>query len=346
VIDAILASLAFPQMFDRRGNIEAPHRQTCQWILDCDKYKQWRSQSSGLLWIKGNPGAGKSTLMSFLYGHICDKRSGDKIYLDFFFSARGSELQRTPLGMLRSLLNQILGQDSSVRHLVEGIYNEKYAAFGRGHHDWHWQRRELEVLLADTILESAQTQPVEIFIDAIDEAGDQSARDMARYFHNINDRSTKSSAVVKICISCRHYPVVSQIPGIEIHVEDHNSDDISSFIRDRLRMDAQYNSDTAAFDLFVEDLVLKARDVFQWASLAVSMVEKLVSDGGSLAAIQRELQQVPQELSDVYRYILNDVINERYRVRSLHLFQWVCLAKRPLSMMEIQDALAAQDRVA
>lgn len=102
----VLRSLAFPQMLDRRDNIEPCHTRTCQWILELEKYKSWRSQSCGLLWIKGKPGAGKSTLMAFLHDRLKTLRDESQgIRLDFFFTARGTELQRTPLGMFRSLLN-------------------------------------------------------------------------------------------------------------------------------------------------------------------------------------------------------------------------------------------------
>jgi pantothenate kinase-related protein Tda10 len=57
----ILRSLAFPQMLDRRDNVELCHTNTCQWILDLAKYQSWRRESPGLLWIKGKPGSGKFT---------------------------------------------------------------------------------------------------------------------------------------------------------------------------------------------------------------------------------------------------------------------------------------------
>ncbi|KAK5075728.1 hypothetical protein LTR70_010043 [Exophiala xenobiotica] len=213
--DDILASFAFPQMFDRRNNVEQPHVNTRQWILDLEEYKCWKTQPRGLLWIKGKPGSGKSTLMSFLYHRLREQRRMEGgIHLDFFFSARGTDMQRTPLGMLRSLLNQVFGQDASIRPPVRELYREKCAAFGRGKRSWEWQRRELEPLLAQAIVTSAQQQQVTVFIDALDEAGEDLARETARYFHHINDRVASTSAAAKICISCRHYPIPSTIRGV------------------------------------------------------------------------------------------------------------------------------------
>ncbi|KAJ5280461.1 hypothetical protein N7478_005833 [Penicillium angulare] len=46
---AVLTSLAFPEMLDRRENIESWHINTCQWILELDEYKSWKRQLRGLL---------------------------------------------------------------------------------------------------------------------------------------------------------------------------------------------------------------------------------------------------------------------------------------------------------
>src|SRR4051794_20781126 len=106
-------------MLDRRSNVEEPHPNTCMWILELDEYKNWAAQSSGLLWIKGKPGAGKSTLMNFLYSRVKEQwRTENGICLEFFFSARGVGLQQTQLGMLRSLLNQLFNQDKNIRSRI------------------------------------------------------------------------------------------------------------------------------------------------------------------------------------------------------------------------------------
>lgn len=216
-------------MSDRRNNVEQPHVNICRWILDLNEYQCWKAQPRGLLWIKGKPGAGKSRLMSFLYHRLREQRRTEHgVHLDFSFSTRGTDMQRTPLGMLRSLLNQIFCHDASIRPPVRELYTEKCTAFGRGERSWEWQRRELEALLAQAILTSAQQQQVTVFIDALDEAGEESARDTARYFHHINDRVASASAAAKSCISCRQYPIPSTVRGAEVWVEKHNGRAVSA----------------------------------------------------------------------------------------------------------------------
>jgi ankyrin repeat domain-containing protein 50 len=147
--------------------------------------------------------------MNFLYSRIkkhCRTENG--ICLEFFFSARGVEMQQSPLGMLRSLLNQLFNQDKNIRPRVREAFTEKCNAFGSHQHNWEWQPPELKILLSNAIITSAEQRPVTIFVDALDEAGEQSAVKVATYFHELHDRINSALTTAKICISCRHYPII------------------------------------------------------------------------------------------------------------------------------------------
>lgn len=214
--------------------MDRAHHGTCQWIYNLTEYQNWCSQGSGLLWIKGNPGVGKSTIMSQLYDNLYTQRDPrHAIYLDFFFSARGAELQHTSLGMFRSLLNQIFDQNEDIRGAVRNSYRDKMHRFGgkqlQVEQSWQWQQRELEDLLTRALTESATCKSVVLFVDALDEAG-QAACSLAKYFHQINDHAREHSLPIKICISCRHYPISSTSPGAEIHAEEHNRGDMRNFV--------------------------------------------------------------------------------------------------------------------
>jgi len=68
--------------------------------------------------------------MSFSNHQLREQRRTEHgIHPDLLFSARATDMQRTPLGMLRLLLNQLLSQYSSIRLLVRELYKEKCAAF-------------------------------------------------------------------------------------------------------------------------------------------------------------------------------------------------------------------------
>jgi hypothetical protein len=332
-------------MLSRRDNIEPRHSNTCQWILRLEEYLSWISQPRGLLWIKGKPGAGKSTLMAFLHSELRESPDRNQgIRLDFFFTARGTVMQRTPLGMLRSLLNQIFYWDVRVRPQVRETYVQRCAQFGNRERKWEWPHRLLEDMLADAILVSATHKQVFVFVDALDEAGAESAQQLAGYFHKLSERAERNMALVKTCISCRHYLIVNQ-RGLEITVEDHNDEDIAAYIKDSLIAVSLAGDilQSIAWKNLLFELTWRAHRVFQWAHIIMPLVSRKLLDGDSPETIRLWLPKVPADLEDMYKYILYHVIEEDNRMQSFLFFQWVCFAERPLTVTEMRYALAADN---
>ncbi|KAL4874921.1 ankyrin repeat-containing domain protein [Aspergillus karnatakaensis] len=316
----VLASLSFPEMLDRRNDIQAAHPTTCEWIFDLEKYNDWINAERGLLWIKGKPGAGKSTLMAVLYQKLKETNAIPGTFLEFFFSARGVELQHTPLGMLRSLMCQLYLRDESVRPALERPYGENCSIFGSSSlrlnkHNWCWQLRELEGLFQKSVISSAKRQPVIVFVDALDEAGMASASELVQYFHQIKSLLTDENAPGKICISCRHYPVMGNDLRREICVEHHNRRDIAVYTNDCLRYDELWPYDE--WRALQHELLKASKGVFQWVRLVVP----------------------------IYEFIITNVIDRKYRRETHALFQWVCLAEQPMTLRELRHAMAAGDEI-
>lgn len=128
------------------------------------------------------------------------------------------------------------------------FYKNKCDAFGGLKAAWTWQQAELEDLLRQCItIADAGRKPITIYVDALDKAGQEYAPRTAQYFHEITEEVTTLKVQAKICISCRHYPVLSSVPKYEICVEDHNSHDIAALARDRL--DSQRFEDISRSDM-------------------------------------------------------------------------------------------------
>ncbi|KAI9838290.1 MAG: hypothetical protein M1819_005558 [Sarea resinae] len=325
-----------PPLLDEEG--------TCEWLLRNENYTEWISRERELLWVMGVPGSGKSTIMEYLYQHLQKLPVTEHdLRLDFFFHRRGTGLQKTMIGMLRSLLYQLYKEDSSVREPILNAFRERQL-FGEAGKTWQWQISKLEELLSNAVISAASSRPLLIFVDALDEAGEDGAREVVSFFHRLNDRLARSNGTVKICISCRHYPVVATVPGLHVCVEDHNSKDILSFVREKLGTNIQVGTlSTESLQILEKHIVDKASPVFQWASLVLPLVSQKANDGESFEDIMAMLAEVPKGLDEVYEHILTSVIKPQHRVKSLHLMQWICLAERPLSPTELRHAIACDD---
>lgn len=324
-------------MFDRRESIRKPHGSTCQWIFDRPEYREWLNEPCALLWIKGDPGSGKSTLMSHVFKSLRLAKAADPgaLHLSHFFSARGHELEHTPAGMLRYLLNQIFVKVPEARPPIRDFYLDKKRSFGLQTAVPPWQQQELEDLCHDAILTCSQFLETVILVDALDEAGEQSARSIAKYFHAIHRQVKSQSGWLRLCLSCRHYPVPANIGGLEIAVELNNGNDVKKFIRDSFESLSKDEEGRRQIDALVQ----KAAGNFQWADLIVPLVEKLWLDGAKWNDITRWIREIPKQLTDVYTHIIQNVIDERHRLSSFLLLMSVCIAERPLTVGEISDLI-------
>src|SRR5271155_1763148 len=143
-----LKSLAFPEMRLRENEIKDEASATCAWLLRHSSYSTWLGQHQGVLWIKGNPGAGKSTLLKYalreLNRELKQQPSPKKLVVaSFFFHGRGAPIQKTPLGLFRSLLHQILSQIPD--WLSE--FRSRYKTRCEIEEKWEWHERELQDFL-------------------------------------------------------------------------------------------------------------------------------------------------------------------------------------------------------
>ncbi|GME53090.1 nacht and ankyrin domain containing protein [Neofusicoccum parvum] len=60
--NACLKSLGFPEQYDRMDSLD-PDDRTCDWLIKNKVFASWLNSPKGLIWIRGNPGSGKSMAM-------------------------------------------------------------------------------------------------------------------------------------------------------------------------------------------------------------------------------------------------------------------------------------------
>ncbi|KAM0148092.1 hypothetical protein ACHAPG_010208 [Botrytis cinerea] len=345
-----LRSLAYPEMGYRRHDTKRAHANTCDWITRHLSYTTWLKEGSGILWIKGKPGSGKSTLMEFLLRDF-EKQAHyqESIQLSFFLHGRGNTLQKSRLGMFRSLLHQLLFCAPSTGAAFQRSFEEKIDSQGEPGKDWDWHISEIYDFFKSAVEDAATTHSVNIFVDALDEADDGTDdRDTSHHivndFHDINDMLCHKKLRSTICFSCRHFPVITKSQRWEIWVEKENHEDISTYILNELNKKLSPTEAESQYLVEWQDTIIKgAQGVFQWAALVVRMVVQHYDNGISPREIRQMLTRVPKQLGDVYKHILKQVIEKEDYQQTLRLMRWVCLAERPLTMVEICFAMNLPD---
>ena len=315
------------------NDISDPVDKTCEWLSKHPKYLECFNRQHGLLWIKGKPGAGKSTLVRHVLA--TDERTRHAIvFASFFFHARGSVLQKSPLGLFRSLLHQILQQVPELLLRFSSIFQKKCETQGKIGEKWHWHERDLEDFFKIHVAGAAKTYKMRIYVDALDECGKAAASNLVGFFTRLMNKVAFTNASLSICFSCRHYPDVALGNGLEVCIEDENHDDIELYIQNTIE-NAVHDKETA--EVIRDEVVRKSSGNFQWTVLVLPKVVDLYGNGYPLKIIKSHIQAIPSELEELYQELLKEIPDEDLP-HSLRLMQWICFALRPLSLEELRFA--------
>ncbi|KAH6856019.1 hypothetical protein B0I37DRAFT_424890 [Chaetomium sp. MPI-CAGE-AT-0009] len=314
-------------MNDRSADIKVPTLGTCQWLFHHKEWKRWLSDRGDLMWIKGKPGSGKSTLLRYAESELKKTRvkRGD-LTLSFFFHGRGEELQRSPLGMYRSLLCQLLKQEpESLSQLVE-TFKSKWD--GKQGSKVTWDVEHLGNFLDWAMDEISTHRTIWLFVDALDECGREGAEEVLQRFNRLRRPG------LFICVSCRHYPLQNWGGGFEIKVEEQNNLDIFKYAQSQL---AHLQDRTT---LPIPNLIAThSNGLFIWARLAVERLRKVEIGIGREDienVVKETVDSIPQDLDDLYRNIVNDI---EKTPAALALIRWVLCAQRPLTLDELPWAV-------
>jgi ankyrin repeat protein len=95
-----------------KAQLPRPVQGTCSWVLSHPAYLTWlTAEETGLLWITGEPGCGKTMLSAYLADHLrLHHAAAVKPQVYFFFCDDKVKSQRDASAILRGILYQILQQ--------------------------------------------------------------------------------------------------------------------------------------------------------------------------------------------------------------------------------------------
>ena len=335
IFETLSESLAFKRMDQRLMNIRIAHNRTCTWLFEQPQFKDWRDTAKrdehhGFLWIKGKPGCGKSTIMKNALLRAKKERSHE-ITISYFFNARAPDpLEKSSLGMYRSLVHQLL---IAIPELQSNFAAQFHRKLDDGKVDV-WTMEELQNFIL-SVVESLQDRSLTVYIDALDEGEENDVRDMIAFLDEVGYISVSGGAPVSTCLSSRHYPHITIGHGISLIVEDQqgHDEDINRYVTNKLS-----GGRGAQHTTLMADVCQKASGVFLWVVLVVPMLN-ILYDQGRESAMQQRLQDIPAKLDDLFTEILDR--DPDSKDRSVLLLQWVLFSYRPLSPFELYYAVEA-----
>lgn len=317
----LLESLRFTQIDERQMSVKRAHAKTCRWFLKTTEYVHWSTENgeenqNNFLWIKGKPGAGKSTLMKVLFTNHRDRRTKNGLVISFFFNARGHELEKTTIGMYRSLLVQLLEKQTDLQRVLDKLPS--------GH---RWTIGSLQDIFEEAVQSLGET--VFCYIDALDECEESQVREMTSFLRELDSPKSR----LYTCLASRHYPHITVPNAVHVILEEQNEhyDDIAVYVRSALHIGNEKRSEAIRLDLQE-----KASGVFMWVVLVVEILNKEY-DAGRGHTLRKRLEQIPKDLHALFHDILTrDGLNTE---GLLLCMQWLLFAKQPLTQKELYFAI-------
>ena len=323
-------------MDSRKNTIEHAAAGTCGWLLNHPVWLRWQQQHQSRLWILGKPGSGKSTLLNYAIREMERQDMPESLIISFFVHGRGNELQKNPLGLYRSIIHQLLQKVPKAFYKLIKSFAQHLEQAETGKNTWIWSMPLLQGYLQDALPLITKRYRVSIFIDALDEAGKDAARKIVDFFKPYTDTLREEGKPLHILFSCRYHPHLYQGDGLDIRLDQENRGDIMTLCRTSMS--------PSLYEDIGEILTTRSEGVFIWAHLVIPEVVNLDSDGESAITILHAVEKMPEKLEDLYHNIvqrdLGPGTDPQLRMEALGLFQWICYSGWPLSLEDLQWALA------
>lgn len=328
-------SLRFQEIENRYADIKAAHFKTCHWLLKTPKYQRWfdlndLSQPHGMLWIKGNPGTGKSTLIKFAFENTLKhtKSHTSTITISFFFNYRGGDLEKSAMGLYRSLLVQLLEKIPNTQDAFDYVRLTRLCKTEMP----TWNVESLKRVIRH-VVEKLGAYSLICFIDAVDECNQDEVWEMVEFFEELGDLAIESQLRFRVCLSTRHYPAIPVEEEIKLNIDDQEglAKDIANYVNSVLRGGNEMTE-------IKENVVKKSSNNFLWACLIVKTLNKEYARG-HMRVLQQRLHEIPAGLDQFFESIITRGVKDVDELISC--LQLVLFSGKPLTRDELYFALQA-----
>jgi len=183
----------------RIENEKDPLRRDCYtWILEDKDLRDWRDGcDSRLLWIKGDPGKGKTMLMIALANELSKslRQRHEPGALAYFFCQSTDSRLNNAVSVLRGLIFLLVGRDRTLIRYVRDVYDKIGDQLFNGPNALYslWS-------ILSNILKDSSLPIVYLLIDALDECDDG----LSQFLKLISEYFSESRSKVKWLLSSRH----------------------------------------------------------------------------------------------------------------------------------------------
>ena len=301
------------------------------WILKNPDFQRWRNdQQNRLLWIKGDPGKGKTMLLCGIINEL-GKLTAKTALLSYFFCQATDSGINNATAVLRGLIYILVGQQPSLISHILKKYDHAGKSLFEDANSW--------VALAEiftNILQDLSLNSTYLIVDGLDEC--------VTGLPKLLDLIVQTSSVsfyVKWIVSSRNWPGIGERLvntghnlSLELNAESVSAA-VSIFIRHKVLELAQrkkYNNKIR--DAVLDHLSLNANGTFLWVALVCQDLEKIPK-----LAILARLNDFPPGLDALYEQMMKQIRNSDYTDLCNRIIALITIVYRPITLTELTSLI-------
>lgn len=299
-----------------------------RWILDNTTFRQWHEdQHSRLLWVKGDPGKGKTMLLCGIINELQD--SPQTTLLSYFFCQATDKRINSATAVLRGLLYMLVHQQPS---LVSHV-RKKYDYAGKSLFDDANAWVALTEIFAD-VLRDASLSTTYLIIDALDEC----VTDQSKLLRFVAKQSSASSRV-KWIVSSRNWPAIEE----QIEQAEHkkrlslelNANSVATAVNAFIQQKVCQLAQEKRYTLEIQNAVLQhltsnANDTFLWVALVCQDLQTTPKWN-----VLKKLAMFPPGLDSLYTRMLDQIIKSDSAEICLQVLGATAVLYRPVTIVEL-----------
>ncbi|KAF2476795.1 WD40 repeat-like protein [Lindgomyces ingoldianus] len=308
-----------------------------RWILQNPDFQRWRDDDqSRLLWIKGDPGKGKTMLLCGIINEL-NKPMTKTGQLSFFFCQATDSRINSATAVLRGLLYLLINQQPSFVPHLRKKYDHAGKALFEDANAWVALSKIFTNILQDSNLNTTY-----LIIDALDEC----VLDLPKLLDFVVQQCSLSPCV-KWVVSSRNWPSIEEQlvkagQGVRLSLEL-NAESVSTavgvFIQQKvLQLSQDKNYDDETKGAVLDHLYSNANDTFLWVALVCQNLKEM-----SRLNVVTKLKSFPPGLNSLYERMMQHINDSDDAELCKRVLATITVAYRPITLEELSSLVGELD---
>ncbi|KAJ7266772.1 ankyrin repeat domain-containing protein [Mycena rebaudengoi] len=326
----IIEWISLLNFFQRHDDIScARQEETGLWLLEA-KFKDWVSRPGAIFWCYGMPGAGKTVLSSAVVDYLREKSPSLNIGVACTYLNHKETDMQSPENILAGLWQQLIFG----KPILQG--SPAYMLYHK-----HLEKRtrpsvdEMHAILSSVV---ADYSKVYIVIDALDEYPETKCHALLKHLAALRPN------IRLLCTSRPHITpemFFPNTPALEIRATE---EDIRRYLDTQIqrsfRLSKHVQSRPELHEEIENQIIGNVDGMFLLAKLHIDSL----TTKNTIKAVREALKSLPTDLENTYDDAMDRIEAQSQEDRDIakRILIWIANAKRPLSVAELQEAIAIE----